>query len=315
MPSREGALRLRAHLLMIFVVMVWGTTFVVIKDALHDISPLRFNLIRMTLAFIAMAIGYRKHWKQLTLRAWVSGALVGFFLAVGYQFQIAGLALTSPSNSAFLTGLVVVLVPLLASIPGIRPPGGHIPRWNAWFGALLAFVGILLLTTPAGSGFALSRMGLGDLLSLICAFGFAFHCLALAHTAPKVPFTQLALLQIGFCAIFMGLSSPFLETGYIRFSGILLFALLVSALLATAAAFSIQSWAQSILPATHTALILTLEPVFAWLTSFIVLGERSGLRSGMGALSILAGIGITELIPMSPTATAHEISESEIDRR
>jgi drug/metabolite transporter (DMT)-like permease len=311
LPKSHGALRLRAHLLMLFVVMVWGSTFVLIKDALRDISPLLFNLIRMTLAFLVMSLAYRKHWKHLTGRAWISGAVVGLFLAMGYQFQTAGLARTSPSNSAFLTGLLVVLVPLLSIFPWLRAKGAQAPRWNAWAGAIAAFFGIVLLTTPAGSGFKLSAIGLGDLLSLFCALGFAFHCLALSHTAPEVPFKQLALLQIGFCACFMALTNPFLENPFLHPSLRLFNALGVAALLATAAAFSIQSWAQSILPATHTALLLTLEPVFAWITSFLVLGERLGIRSGAGAVLIFSGIALTELFPTAHPITAHELAESE----
>jgi drug/metabolite transporter (DMT)-like permease len=296
---------------MLFVVVVWGSTFVLIKNALQDISPLLFNLLRMILAFLVMALIYRKHWKHLTGRAWISGAVVGLFLAMGYQFQTAGLARTTPSKTAFLTGLVVVLVPLLSTIPRLRAKGAHPPRWNAWLGAVAAFFGILLLTTPAGTGINLTAIGVGDVLSLICALGFAFHCLALSHTAPRIPFKQLALLQIGFCALFMAVTTPFLEQSFFHPSSRLFSALAIAALLATAAAFSIQSWAQSVLPATHTALILTLEPVFAWITSFLVIGERSGLRSGAGALLILSGIGITELLPTAPPATAHEFAETE----
>jgi drug/metabolite transporter (DMT)-like permease len=97
-----------------------------------------------------------------------------------------------------------------------------------------------------------------------------------------------------------------LEHPHIHLTLRLAFALAVAAVLATAAAFSIQSWAQSILPATHIALIMTLEPVFAWITSFLFLGERLGLRPASGAILILAGIAITELIPQRHFPTAHE---------
>ncbi|HTZ90032.1 MAG TPA: DMT family transporter [Alloacidobacterium sp.] len=297
---------LRAHLLLTAVVFIWGATFVLIKDALRDVSPLLFNFIRMMLAFGCLAAVYRAHWKHVTRRALASGAVVGFCLAMGYQFQTAGLRLTTPSKSAFITGLVVVLVPLLSGVPLLRPASAHAPRWNAYLGALVAFAGIVLLTTPAGAGFDFTSVNRGDLLTLGCALGFSLHVLALAHTLPRVPYTQLALLQIGFCALFMALSGPLLEHPYIRWTPRVVVALLIAALLATAAAFTVQSWAQQFLPATHTALILALEPVFAWLTSFAVLGERLGLRAGGGALLILAGIGITEFLPNRVQPTAHE---------
>jgi drug/metabolite transporter (DMT)-like permease len=297
---------LRAHLLLTAVVFVWGATFVLIKDALRDVSPLLFNFIRMSLAFICLAIVYRQHWKHITRQALWSGAVAGFCLSMGYQFQTAGLRLTTPSKSAFITGLVVVLVPLLSAIPFLRAPGSHAPRWNAYAGALLAFAGIVLLTTPAHS-LSFSSVNPGDMLTLGCALGFALHVLALSYAAPRVPFTQLALLQIGFCAAFMAISGPLLEHGYIHWTPRVVIALLIAALLATAAAFTIQTWAQQFLPATHTALILALEPVFAWITSFIVLGERLNLRASFGALLILSAIGCTEFLNRGIQPVAHDV--------
>jgi len=305
--------RLRAYLLMIFTVAVWGTTFVLVKDALADATPLAFNLVRMALAFLVLAVAYRRHWREVSRGQLIAGAIVGFFLAMGYQFQTAGLVKTTPSKSAFITGLVVVLVPLFSVLPKLRPPGAKPPRWNAFVGALLAFAGILLLTIPAtGAGLLpdFSSVNIGDVLTFGCAIGFAFHCIALGHASPRIRFQPLALLQVGFCAVFMGLSMPLSELWgehpHIHLTLRLGIALAVAAVLATAAAFSIQSWAQSILPATHTALLMTLEPVFAWITSFLVMGERLGLRPASGAILILAGIALTELLPQPHLPTAHE---------
>lgn len=306
-------MKLRAYLLMLFVVAVWGSTFVLIKGALADATPAAFNLVRMTLAFLVLAAAYhradRQFWRGI--RGWqiASGALVGLCLATGYQFQTTGLARTTPSKSAFITGLVVVLVPLFSAIPALRPPAARAPRWNAFLGAALAFLGILLLTARAtGAGLLpdLSSINLGDALTFGCAIGFAFHCIALSHISPRIGFRPLAVLQVGFCAVFMALSLPLIEHPHIHWTLRLALALAIAAVLATAAAFSIQSWAQSILPPTHTALLLTLEPVFAWITSFLILGERLGLRPASGALLILAGIALTELLPQPHVPTAHE---------
>lgn len=313
-------MKLRAYLLMLFVVAVWGSTFVLIKGALADATPAAFNLVRMTLAFLVLAAAYHRFWRGI--RRWQigAGALVGACLAVGYQFQTTGLARTTPSKSAFITGLVVVLVPLFSAVPCLRAPGARPPRWNAFLGAGLAFAGILLLTAPAvaarGPATAmaslagllpdLSSINAGDLLTLGCAIGFAFHCIALSHVSPRIGFQQLALLQVGFCAVFMALSLPLIERPQIAWTPRLAIALGIAAVLATAAAFSIQSWAQSVLPPTHTALVLTMEPVFAWITSFVVMHERLGMRPASGALMILAGIALTELAPQPHVPTAHE---------
>jgi len=295
--------KLRAHLLLLAVVAVWGSTFVLVKDALNDISPLLFNLVRMALATLCLAVVYRRHLRRLTPDALAGGAVAGFFLAVGYQFQTAGLALTTPSKSAFLTGLTVIIVPLLSVIPALRVPGSLRPGWNACLGALVALLGITLMTAPGLFSRDLPANGtginLGDVLTLGCALSFAFHLISLAHLAKRIPFEQLALLQIGFCTIVMAISSPLLEHPRIHLSVRLLVALLVAALLATAAAFTIQSWAQKHLAASHTALILSAEPLFAWITSLLFLHQGLSGRQSLGALLILAGMGITEFFSAS----------------
>lgn len=314
-------MKLRAYLLMLFVVAVWGSTFVLIKGALADATPAAFNLVRMTLAFALLAAVYHRSWRGIHRGQIAAGVVVGFFLAAGYQFQTIGLVHTTPSKSAFITGLVVVLVPLFSTVPALRPPGARAPRWNAYTGAAVALVGILLLTAPPavqanGPSTALagimsfvpdfSSINLGDVITFGCSIAFAFHCIALSHVSPKIPFQPLALLQVGFCAVFMATSLPFIEHPHMHFTSRLLVALGIAAALATAAAFSIQSWAQSILPSTHIALLLTMEPVFAWMTSFLLMGERLGLRPACGALLILLGIALTELVPQPHLPTAHE---------
>jgi drug/metabolite transporter (DMT)-like permease len=301
-------MKLRAYILMLLVVAVWGSTFVLIKGALADATPGAFNLIRMSLAFLLLAIAYHRSWRGIHRGQIAAGAVVGFFLAAGYQFQTTGLARTTPSKSAFITGLMVVMVPLLSSIPALRPPCGRRPGWNAYTAAVLAFIGILLLTAPSGGGLMpdLSSINFGDLLTLGCAIAFAFHCLALSHVSPRIPFQPLALLQVGFCAVFMAISMPLIEHPQVHFTPRLLFAIGIAAALATAAAFSVQSWAQAILPSTHIALLLTMEPVFAWITSFLFTVERLGLLPAIGAILILAGIALSELVPQPHVPSAHE---------
>lgn len=288
-----------AHLLLLATVFAWGATFVLVKDALRDSTPLLFNLLRMTLAFLILAAVNHRHLRNLSRRAVVSGVIVGILLAAGYQFQTSGLARTTPAKSAFITGLVVVFVPLFTAIPALRPSGTHAPRWTAGVGAILAFAGLLLLTTPSGTAWAhlFSSIGIGDLLTLACAIAFAGHLLSLAHTSPGLPAPQLATLQIGVAAFVMLLTLPLAEHPHATFTPRLFIALIVTSVFATAAAFTIQSWAQKHLPPTHTAVILSLEPVFAWLTALAFLHEHLGPRALAGAALIIAGIALTELIP------------------
>jgi drug/metabolite transporter (DMT)-like permease len=192
----------------------------------------------------------------------------------------------------------------------LRPANTPVPRWTTAIGALLAFYGLLLLTTPAGTSIhnIFATIGLGDLLTLACAIAFAARPLALSHasTEAQVPIAQLATLQIGVAAILMAITLSFGGKPHLAVTPRLLVALAVTSLLATATAFTIQSWAQQHLPPTHTAILLTLEPVFACLTSFLILHERMGRRSLLGAALILAGITSIELFTAaSPLPIPH----------
>jgi drug/metabolite transporter (DMT)-like permease len=285
--------------LLLAVVIIWGATFVLIKDALQDASPLLFNLIRMALAFLALAIVNRTQLRSIKRQSLFSGVMVGVFLAAGYQFQTTGLARTTAAKSALITGLVVVFVPVLTVLPAIRPSGTPPPRWTSAVGVILAFSGLFLLTTPAGTSWQnlFSTIGLGDILTLFCAIAFAAHLLSLAHVSKGIPTAQLATLQVGSAALLMAITLPLGGRPHLTLTPRLITALAITSLLATAAAFTIQSWAQQYLPPTHTAILLSLEPVFACLTSFLVLHEHLGRRSLFGAALILTGIVIIELFP------------------
>ncbi len=290
---------LTAHLLLAAVTLVWGCTFPLVKAALREISPLRFNLLRMALASVVLLAANAHTLKHLTRSQLKLCAIAGLFLALGYELQTTGLARTTPSKSAFLTGLVVVLVPLLSLLPGLRSPGTPRPHGAAFAGAAVAFCGIVLLTSDPGAGLALfSGMHRGEWLTLGCAVAFAVHLLTLTR-ANHIPARTLGTLQILFASAAMLVFLPLERQPRLHWTPGVLAALLVTAILATAAAFTIQSWAQQHLPASHTALIFTLEPVFAWLTSLLLLGERLGARALVGAGLILAGIVLAELGPTS----------------
>ena len=289
-----------AHLLLLAVVAIWGATFALVKAALADASPLLFNLLRMLIATVALVLINHRQLAGLTRRIWLAGMVAGLLLAAGYQFQTVGLAHTTSAKSALITGLVVVFVPLLTIVPALRPHGTARPRWTTALGAAFAFLGLLLLTTPPGTTLATvsSGIGAGDLLTLLCALSFAGHLLALAHLAPQIRAGQLATLQIAFASAFMLITLPLAGPLYLHLSGRLVLALAVTGLFATAAAFTIQTWAQQHIPPTNTAILLTLEPVFALAVSMLLLGDRMSGRSVAGAALILAGIATIELLAL-----------------
>lgn len=284
---------LKAHLLLVLMTLIWGSTFVLIKEALKDSSPLLLNAVRMALAAVLLALFYRKHLAAWTRPTVVAGVVVGIFLYLGYAFQTTGLKLTTPSKSAFLTGTSTVLVPLVLVVFWKT----RIHLWRV-AGIALAFLGLFLMTVPAGrAGLAdFAKVNQGDILSIGCAFGFALQIVFLGRASQRFPFEKIAVLQVGTAAILMALTTPLLEHPRFQPSATVIATVLITGILGTAVAFTVQAWAQQFTPATHTALIFNMEPVFAWLTSFLYLKERLGVRAGVGALLILTGVLVSELL-------------------
>lgn len=283
-PPEPSGRRWRAELALVGNTFIWGATFVVVKNALADVSTLLFLALRFALAGVTLALLARR--TRLTRELVAGSAIVGCALFAGYLFQTLGLHHTTPSKSAFITGFSVVLVPILLALAFRRFAG-----WGALAGVAAAVVGLYLLTMPAvGAG-----VNRGDLLTLACAVAFAVHIILIGHYGRRLPAMALAAGQVCVAALLAAVSVPWAEPAFLRLSGGVVFAIVLTGLLATALAFSIQVWAQQHTSPTHTALIFALEPVFAWLTSWVVLGERLGARAAAGAVLILVGIVVAEL--------------------
>lgn len=285
-----------ADLALLAVTLVWGLTFPVVKMALVDAGPLSFNAVRLSAAGLLLAVVFRPS-RRAPAAAWGVGALLGLLLATGYALQTAGLERISPSVSAFLTSLSVVLVPLLLAAGWRR----RLPL-PAWIGALLALLGLYLLVAAPATGTAAMHAGtgLGELMTLGCALAFALHIVTLGEWAPRLGFRDLAALQILFAGLFTWLALPWVEVPHWHLSPRLLVALAITAVLATAAAFTVQSWAQQFTPATHTAVVFAFEPVFAWLASTLGWHEHLQLRQLGGAALIVAAMLVVEHRPRRP---------------
>jgi drug/metabolite transporter (DMT)-like permease len=280
----------RADLALVGVALVWGVTFVLVKQALQDASTLLFLALRFSLATLALALVFRPRPSRFTRRRTLlrGGILAGLCLSVGYLFQTVGLRYTTPSKSAFMTGLAVVMVPVFGAIWRRKAPAAA-----EMLGVLAATAGMALMTLNVGT----LGMERGDLLTLACAGGFAAHILVVGHYAPRVSFEALSLVQVATATVLALATCWWVETPVIRWRPGVVAALIVTGLLATALAFAVQAWAQQYTTPTHTALIFALEPVFAWLTSFLLTGETLSWRASAGAVLILAGILLVELKP------------------
>ncbi len=288
--------RAQAVLAMVLITALWGATFVVVKDALGYASVFVFMAIRFGLAAAVMAAMYRAAIRQMDAEELRAGVEIGLFLFAGYALQNTGLLYTSASVSAFITGSAVVMVPVLMYLIWRK----HVHP-GAWLGTVGAVLGLYCITVPPESGVSgLLQLNRGDLLTMAGAVMFALHIIFIGRYAGKHSVGALSFVQVAATAALSAVAIPLFHlAGWepIRFNWDwrLGAALLVTGMLGTALAFSVQVWSQRYLTAAHTGILLTLEPVFAALTSFVWLDERLGGRALLGCVLILAGILVAEL--------------------
>jgi drug/metabolite transporter (DMT)-like permease len=297
--------RLRAELALAFCTLLWGSTFVVVKNSLDHSSVFVFLALRFTLAGICMAAFRPQVFRVLQREEIFAGVRLGFFMFCGYAFQTAGLRYTTASNSGFITGSSVVLVPLILALFW----GKRATLW-VYLGTIAAAVGLYFLTVPV-TGFA--HLNRGDVLTFFAAMSYAVHIILVGEYASEHSAAALSVLQVLACAVMAWLTAfgaNAIRWQPMRFHSTsqLWIGIAVCALFATAVAFSLQLWAQQFTTPSHAAIIFTLEPVFAVITSYFVLGERLGLRSVAGAALVLTGILAAELLgppaaPESPEPT------------
>ena len=299
MTSRTSSLRLRADLSLVLVAAVWGSTFIIVKDALEQVSTMLFLTVRFSIAAVALAIIFRsklgRHHHATRSQELRAGLVVGLCLFSGYVLQTMGLQFTGAAKAGFITGFYIPLVPLLGAIIYRRAP--HL---SEVLGIVLATTGMMLMTFESSTLTAVSR---GDLLVLGCSFAFALHILALGHFSKHVAFEKLTLYQIAAGALIGAATCGWVEPVRWHLTPGVIFALLMTALGATALAFAAQTWAQQFTTPTRTALIFSLEPVFAWVTSYLLAGEVLSTRAVAGAGLILAGILAVELKPLGRSSS------------
>ncbi len=277
-------MRLIYTLLLVAVTAVWGWTFVVVQDAISVYGVIPFLAVRFILAGAALAPIYAT---KLTRRSLIVGGGIGAVLAAGYLFQTTGLLFTTPTNSGLITGLFVVFAPLADRLLF----GANVSR-QVVLAVALSLLGMVLLAGggPEGANW-------GDLLTLLCAAALGLHIALLSRYAASHDAGALTLAQILSIALLFLIVWPFLGPVSFPPPGVWV-ALLVTGLLASAGAFLVQTTVQQHIPAARTAIILTMEPVFAVLFGYWLAGDRLVAVQIFGALMILSALVIGEVVPV-----------------
>lgn len=285
-----------ADLSLLFVTLIWGTTFVLVQDAIDFLKPLAFNGIRFSIAavllFLCLIIFEKGQFKKLNFKLILSGVFLGFWLFLGYITQTIGLLYTTSSKAGFITGLSVVFVPLFSFILLKQSP-----TKNAVLGVLIATIGLFLLTMTD-----VSALNIGDGFVFICAISFALQIIFTGKYSSKYPTLLLTVIQIATVAI-LSMVSSFLFEDWSKFhpqillSKDVLTALIITSVFATAIAFFVQTSFQKYTTATRVALIFAMEPVFAAVTGYFWAGDRLSYSALFGCILIFAGMVFAELPP------------------
>lgn len=265
------------RLALLLTTIIWGATFPATKAVLEQIAPLSFLLLRFfvgtILIFVWFVVSHRRvHHDRAVL---VAGAVSTVFLFLGYLLQTVGLSCTTASNSAFLTALYVIFVPLILL---------RIDR-RVVLATVIAVIGLWLLVKPNAA------MNRGDLMTLGCAMAFAGHIICLERFTRQVDAPSLLLWQMVAMTVLF-LPAPWWENvppSAFSPTPVLLTGLVVTGVLATLA-FAVQMWAQQLVPAQQVALLFASEPAYAAWLSWYFLGETLDAQGWVGSALILLAV-------------------------
>ncbi len=288
----EGALLLNA--------LIWGGTFVIVKSALTDSSPMMFVAARFTISTLVLLPFAYKSFSGLTKRSLIDGFNLGVLLFLGFVFQTIGLKYTTATKSAFITGTFVVFTPIFQTIIEKRFPS----RANIT-GILLVILGIIFLSSKGSSVFEIfheigASFNFGDFLTLLCAVFYALYIVYLDVIRHRNEFKYLTFSQIivtavlGYAAAF-GFSTFEMEKIQFQLTDNLILALAYTSILATVITLLLQTKFQKEVTPTRAGLIFSMEPIFAAVFAYIVLTEVLSYLGIIGCIFIFTGVLVSEL--------------------
>lgn len=293
-----NARTLKADFLLLLTAVIWGCAFVAQRQGMDYVGPYTYNGVRFALGALALlpvALRSRKRFggsqalfPPPTVRTYLwAGALAGSALFMGSALQQVGLLYTTAGKAGFITGLYVVIVPLLARI------GGHKQGSSIWTGAFLAAVGLYLLSVTEQF-----TMAFGDLLQLIGAFFWAGHVLVIGWLSPRVNPLMLSLAQYVVCSV-LSLGVAFAIED-VNLAGILAGAgpILYGGVVSVGVAYTLQVVAQREAKPAHAAILLSMESLFAALAGWLLLNETMSPRGMLGCALMLAAMLLTQLAPL-----------------
>jgi len=268
---------------LVFVTAVWGVTFVQVKDAVALYPLFAFLAVRFWIASLTLAVPATPRVGGLGRKGVGAGAFLGLMLAVGYALQTAGLERTTVSSTGFITGLYVVLTPLIALL--LFRARIALPVWG---GVALATIGLAML-----SGIHAGSAG-GDLLVLAAAAVYSLQIVLMERYAPRYDAVAFTFVEMAAAGVALGAVAAALGDLSVPHGWTVWGALLVTGVFASALGYLVQTWAQRRTSAARTALAFTLEPVWTAFFGYTLAGDRLGAVGWVGCAVIMAGIVLAE---------------------
>jgi drug/metabolite transporter (DMT)-like permease len=283
--------KLRADVMLLVITVIWGASFPLMKMVLEFIPAYAYLSVRFLLAAVVLMLLFHKSLAKMNRRVLLYGCIIGVFMFGGMAFQVVGLYTTSASNSGFITGLNVVMVPVFAAVLLRKKPDRA-----SITGISVAFIGLFFLS--GGLNFNFNK---GDFLTFLCAICWAFQIICIDKFTQTEDAALLSIIQLAFIGIASSVLWITSDAGKpLVFNGTVVGVLLFTAVLGSALAFGGQTIAQKDTTPAHTALILTAEPVFAAIFAMIIpnaqgVTEMPSLIKIIGCLLILSGMLVSEL--------------------
>ncbi len=276
-----------ADLFLLSVTVFWGSTFIIVKKSIEIMPTFAFLSLRFWLASAILIVLFFPKFKKLNRTIIRDGVLLGIMLFLSYAFQTVALEYSKAGVVGFLTGLNVVMVPIMSALIVRKIPSAY-----SQIGVFLALIGVALMSFRAG--FSVS---FGDSLAIVCAFFVSVHILMTDRFSRKYDTYLLTTIEITVLAVLSTVTSLAKEPYLIpeHFSGYIVTSLIITAVFATVYAFVVQTTMQQYTTPTKTALIFTMEPVMSAVFGYILGGEVLSLRGYVGALTIFIGLVVAEL--------------------
>ncbi len=276
---------LKADLLLLFVAVVWGSGFIVLKDSLSDMTPMFLLAMRFLLSSLVLGVVCINKVKNMSFNDVKAGFIIGICLFGGYTFQILGLQYTTASNSAFLTAVNVILVPFIVWILYKKPP-----ELKIFVASFITLIGVGFISLSSSF-----RIGVGDSLSLVCALFFALHVVAIERLVKNSDPLLLTLSQLFWATVFFVVFAFVREPIPSSLSSKVWYSLIYQAVVITVLGYAVQNFAQKQTSSSHTSIILSLEAFFAMILELLFLNGHLSIRMVFGSMFIFTAVILVEL--------------------